>query len=383
MIGQLVAERYQILKALSSGYVANTYLAQDLHHPERARCVVKHLKQLHPDPGLAAISQQLFKREVESLARLGVHNQIPELLDHFEYSGEHFLVQEFVEGHSLAEELTPGTWWETPQVIQFLADMLDLLSFVHGQGIIHRDIKPANIMYRHRDHRLVLVDFGAACLSPPKSVDFAPDADQDVVVGTPGYMAPEQAAGNPQPCSDLYALGMIAVQAVTGKFPKKLQENVMQPCGWQTYANVSSEMEILLSKLVHQQYQQRFQSADEVSEAIQSCQDVAVKNISGREAAVRERPAFVRYYAYIDRTPTSNSVPTEIIPGDDLADVPASSFLPRALQPFRTRVIIPALKRWVTQLPIPAAVTVTVILLSTLEARPNHGLLKFLLKSMT
>lgn len=215
----------------------------------------------------------MFSREAEALERLGKHDQIPRLLAYFEENEEFFLVQEFIDGHLLSLEISPGKRWDESQVIQLLYEILPILDFVHNNDVIHRDLKPQNIIRRHLDNKLVLVDFGAvkqvqtySLMSPEQQMK-----NETISIGTPGYMPSEQAQGRPRPNSDIYALGMIAIQALTGLSPKKLAEDpTTGEIIWRQYAQVSDPLAAIISKMVRQYYKYRFHFADEVLEALTS-----------------------------------------------------------------------------------------------------------------
>jgi len=157
------------------------------------------------------VARRLFQTEAEILEVLGKHDQIPQLLANFEVDKQFYLVQEFIAGHSLQDELT-GSCLSEAQVIDLLKDILHILVFVHSHQAIHRDIKPSNLIRRSNDQHLVLIDFGAV-----KLMQNMPEAEnQTIAIGTAGYSPPEQMMGHPHLNSDLYALGMIAIQALTG-----------------------------------------------------------------------------------------------------------------------------------------------------------------------
>jgi serine/threonine-protein kinase len=136
------------------GGFGQTYIAQDTRRPGNPICVVKHLKP-GTDPRVFDTAKRLFNSEAETLEKLGNHDQIPRLLAYFDENQEFYLVQEYIEGHTLAEELIPGKRWSESQVIQLLQEVLEILEFVHRQGVIHRDIKPDNIIRRASDNKLV------------------------------------------------------------------------------------------------------------------------------------------------------------------------------------------------------------------------------------
>jgi serine/threonine-protein kinase len=277
IIGQLLARRYQILRVLGAGAFGRTYVAQDTHIPGNPTCVVKHLKPASNSPNLLETARQLFQREAETLVKLGNHEQIPQLMAYFEEDQEFYLVQEFIEGHTLTKELAPGQQLPENQVRQLLLEVLEILEFVHTQGVIHRDIKPDNIMRRDLDHKLVLIDFGAIKQVQTPSLSMV-GQEQSVAtstrIGTPGYAPTEQDRGKPRPNSDIYALGIVAIQALTGLYPHQIQED--DETGeliWQHLAQVSPSVAAILTKMVRYHFKDRYQSAAEALQALQQLQN--------------------------------------------------------------------------------------------------------------
>ncbi|MEO0688159.1 MAG: protein kinase, partial [Cyanobacteria bacterium J06649_11] len=161
MIGKLLDYRYQIVKVLATGGFGENYIARDTKRPGNPICVVKHLKPTSTESKVFDTAKRLFQSEAETLEKLGNHDQIPRLLAYFVDNQDFYLVQEYIEGHPLTEELVPGERWNEHQVVQMLLSVLSILEFVHSHGVIHRDIKPDNIIRRYDDGKLVLVDFGA------------------------------------------------------------------------------------------------------------------------------------------------------------------------------------------------------------------------------
>lgn len=271
MIGRLLDGRYKILQILGAGGFSQTYLALDTRRPSSPTCVVKHLKPTSDNPGSLEIARRLFRSEAETLERIGHHDQIPRLLAYFEEDEEFYLVQEFIEGHVLTTELQPGRLMSEAEVVALLQDGLSTLAFVHSQGVIHRDVKPDNLIRRSSDGKLVLVDFGAV-----KTVWSRPAALQrggtiaGTIIGTPGYMSTEQGRGKPRPSSDIYALGMIGIQALTGLAPMELQEDsgTGEPM-WQQHTQVSAAFAAIIDKMVAYHFKDRYQSAGEALEALQ------------------------------------------------------------------------------------------------------------------
>ncbi|MGI2903808.1 protein kinase domain-containing protein [Tolypothrix sp. VBCCA 56010] len=261
MIGKLLDHRYQVVRVLATGGFGETYIAQDTRRPGNPICVVKHLKGANSDPKVFETAKRLFQSEAETLEKLGNHDQIPRLLAYFDENKEFYLVQEFIEGHTLNEELVPNQRWSESEVIQMLLEVLNILEFVHREGVIHRDIKPDNIIRRTCDQKLVLVDFGAVKQLRSPNLTFAGQTTATVAIGTPGYMPTEQGQGKPRPNSDIYSLGIIAIQALTGVAPIDFQEDPdTGEIIWQHLAPVSPELAAVLSKMVRYHFKDRYNS---------------------------------------------------------------------------------------------------------------------------
>ncbi|MEH2362752.1 serine/threonine-protein kinase [Nostoc sp.] len=258
--------RFEIVKQLGSGGSGDTYLAIDLDLPGQPHCVVKHFHPKDPNPAILPIAKSLFDREAEVLYQLGNdHDQIPRLFAHFDEDGDFYLVQEFIDGHALTQEIVPGQPLNENAVLNLLKEILEVLVFVHQNNIIHRDIKPQNLMRRHSDQKIVLIDFGSI-----KKIG-ALGAGLTIAVGTPGYMPSEQAKGKPKLCSDIYAVGIIGIQALTGLIPEQLQEDPNTgEVIWRDQAQVSDAVANVLDRMVCDRYNQRYQSAAEALQALNS-----------------------------------------------------------------------------------------------------------------
>ncbi|WNZ46372.1 CHASE2 domain-containing protein [Leptolyngbya boryana CZ1] len=261
ILGKQLGGRYKITKVLGSGGFGETYIAEDSQRPGNPACVVKHLRPASNNPRHLQLARRLFRSEAQSLERLGEHDQIPRLLAYFEEDGEFYLIQEFIAGSMLSEDLTIGRHLPESRIVPLLQDLLQILDFVHSRNVIHRDIKPSNIIVRSRDKKLVLIDFGAVKELHQQLAE-GDIATATIGIGTQGYMPPEQCAGNPRLNSDLYAVGMIGIQALTGLPPSQLQEDPETgEIAWRDRAIVSGSLAAILSKLVHRDYRSRYQSA--------------------------------------------------------------------------------------------------------------------------
>jgi serine/threonine protein kinase len=261
--------RYRILQQIGVGGFGLTYLAEDLGLQTRPRCVVKHLRPQLNDAEALNLANRLFQQEAEILYRLGGHPHIPSLIAHFKERGEFYLVQEFIEGQTLDREFTAGRRYNQKDIVQFLGQTLEILSFVHSQKVIHRDIKPANLIRRNSDGSIFLIDFGAV-----KQVNAIPRSEGNatfstITIGSHGYMPMEQMAGNPNFSSDLYALGLVAIQALTGIKPLDLPKHgTTNEFVWSHKSQLSPDLERFITKLVRLDFRQRFLSAGEALAAL-------------------------------------------------------------------------------------------------------------------
>ncbi|MEB3295112.1 MAG: serine/threonine-protein kinase [Synechococcales bacterium] len=273
IIGHLLDQRYQVTAMLGHGGFGHTFLAEDTRRPGKPTCVVKQLKPPTDDADFLQTARRLFNSEAETLEMLGNHDQIPRLLAYFEEAGDFYLVEEFIDGHPLSQEMTPGSPWSERQVIDLLREVLPILEFVHSHQVIHRDIKPENLIRRNTDQKLVLVDFGAVKQVKLQTLQASDSGNhQTVAIGTPGYMPSEQSQGRPRPSSDIYALGMICIQALTGLVPQQLEEEVQTgEIRWQPMqpGTVSDRLVALISQMVRHYFSYRYQSATEVLAALQ------------------------------------------------------------------------------------------------------------------
>src|SRR5919199_491750 len=265
--------RYKIIEKLGAGGFGRTFLAEDMHLPGHPQCVVKQLKPQTHEPETLAMARRLFDTEAEVLYQLGNHDQIPRLLAHFEDNEEFYLAQEFIEGEPLTQELVKGQPWTEAQVIDLLQDMLQVLFFVHEQQVIHRDLKPPNLIRRHCDRKIVLIDFGAVKQVSTQSVNpETGETNLTISIGTQGYMPNEQLAGTPRFSSDVYAVGKLAIQALTGIHPKRLKEDLRTgEIMWREHApRVSTELADILDKMVCYDFRDRYSTALEALSVLQS-----------------------------------------------------------------------------------------------------------------
>lgn len=275
MLGRTIGGRYQIIRHLGGGGFSQTYLAADQHLPGKPHCVVKQLKPRVTDTESLQAARRLFDREAQVLYNLGSHDQIPRLYAHFEENQEFYLAQEYIDGTLYSRELKANAHQiqDESYVIAVLQDILTTLEFVHHQQVIHRDIKPSNLIRRSSDQRLVLIDFGAVKQIGITQITepYEHETSFTIAIGSNGYMPNEQIAGKPKFSSDVYAVGIVGIQALTGSYPSHLPEDPRTgELIWRDRVEVSPELGDVLDTMVRYDFRQRYQSATEALAALQN-----------------------------------------------------------------------------------------------------------------
>lgn len=277
VLGKFLNGRYKAVQILSVGTFGDVYLTEDSWN-NNSRCVIKHLKLKSWQPERSLLCKQQFANEVLILNQLGFHKQIPQLLDCFENDQGFYLVQELIVGKLLSETLSHNkagaNLWSEVQCLEFLDDVLGILDFVHRQGFVHGNLQPNNLIQR-RDRdlkafgRFVLIDFGAATPIEPIQVKarVIPIHPSIAPIAIPaiGYIPAEQLSGRRCPSSDLYALGIIAIHALTGLNPAELKADPDSgELNWQEQVSISQPLAHLLNQMVRYEFKDRYQSATAV-----------------------------------------------------------------------------------------------------------------------
>lgn len=272
LLGKFLNGRYKAVHVLSVGSFGDVYLTEDSWN-DNLRCIVKHLKPNSWQPERSLLCKRQFANEVLILNQLGIHNQIPLLLDCFENDQGFYLVQELIVGKLLSEtlprSLAAGNRWTEEQCLEFLDDVLGILDFVHRQGFIHGNIQPNNLIQRHSDGRFVLIDFAAA--TPIESTQVKArvipihPSIAPLAIPAVGYIPAEQLSGQRCLSSDIYALGMIAITALTGRNPLELKADPHTgELKWQQLVSISEALAHLLNQMVRYDFKNRYQSATAV-----------------------------------------------------------------------------------------------------------------------
>ncbi|MBE9005196.1 tetratricopeptide repeat protein [Fortiea sp. LEGE XX443] len=281
MLGNTLVGRYQIISHLGGGGFGETFVACDTQLPGAPQCVVKQLKPQASDAATLETARRLFDTEAQVLYKLGTHDRIPQLLAFFEENAEFYLVQEFIPGHDLSEELVSGTTLNQDQVILMLQEILEILEFVHQQNVIHRDVNPRNLLRRNLDSKLILIDFGAVKQITTQVITPEGQTKSTVAIGTPGYLPSEQAQGTPKFSSDIYAVGIIAIQALTGLSPEQLEKDAeTNEIIWENQVKVLPDFAAFLNKMVCYDFRQRYPSATAALQALKEINQPDTKTVS-------------------------------------------------------------------------------------------------------
>jgi WD40 repeat protein len=256
----LLKNRYRAIKLIGQGNFGRTLLAVDETSAQKSRCVAKQFFPHELNPSNQEKAARLFQQEAAHLAQLGGHPQIPNLLDYVEQGDYPYVVQEYIEGANLAQELATQGLFSESRLRKLLQELLPVLDFMHQHQVIHRDIKPENIIARPAG-ALVLVDFGAAKIVTGTSL-----AKTGTLIGSASYAAPEQAAGKALFASDLYSLGVTCVHLFTGVSPFDLYDLSEGRWAWQDYATqpMSPGLVQILNRMVEPATKRRYSSAMEI-----------------------------------------------------------------------------------------------------------------------
>jgi formylglycine-generating enzyme required for sulfatase activity len=260
--------RYRAQKLLGQGGFGKTFKAVDEDRPGQPLCVIKQFAFISDNPKHQQMALKLFYEEANHLQWLGSHPQIPELLDFFDVDGQPYLVQQYIDGQDLEQELAAEGVFSQQKIRGLLESLLPVLDFLHNQSrpVIHRDIKPANIIRRRKDQSLILVDFGAA-----KQATQTMLAKTGTTIGSPEFAAPEQTRGKPAFASDIYSLGVTCIHLLTAISPFDLFDTSQDDWVWRDYL-LNNQVDGLLGKVLDKSIVnaagRRYQSAAEMLTAL-------------------------------------------------------------------------------------------------------------------
>lgn len=216
----VIRQRYEIIKKLGESAWVQTYLVKDRDLPSQTHYVIKQIAQPCSDlSDQESAFQSALSDRFKQLEKLNGHGQIPKLLASFTEENKFYVVQEYVEGHNFSDEIRSNQLWSEGRVFDLLIEILEVLEFVHRQNLAHLNLQPSNLRRRQQDGKLVLIDFGLsqACSTDAESMNSTQQA-----VGISGYSPPEGLIDRTDASLDLYAVGLIGIQALTGIHPSYL-----------------------------------------------------------------------------------------------------------------------------------------------------------------
>lgn len=329
--------RYRAVQPIGQGGFGRTYLALD-EDRMGVQCVIKQFSPQVQGTKSLEKAVRLFNQEAVRLYELGEHAQIPTLLAYFEQDRYLYLVQQFIEGHNLLQELKQKGPFSESRIRDLLNDLLPVLRFIHQHQVIHRDITPMNILRRKSDDRLVLIDFGVA-----KQINEETEPQPGTKIGTEGYSPIEQLrSGQAYPASDLYSIGATCIHLMTQVKPESLYDPLRGCWIWRDYlrkkgVEVSDQLADILEKLLKDLVHERYQSADEVMRDLHAdyfrpaspFKAASAMSSSGRAGGLRSptgRPASRSQSAPVpSSSPRSGSSSREQPPAHNVSGYPPSS----------------------------------------------------------
>ncbi|BAY86250.1 serine/threonine kinase [Calothrix parasitica NIES-267] len=327
--GTILQNRYKIIKTLGQGGFGRTYLAEDQRRFNEL-CAIKELIPTATGASAWQKAQELFEREAASLYQIE-HPQVPKFRERFEQDQRLFLVQDYVEGKTyydlLEERKSIGGSFTEAEVLRLIRSMLPVLGYIHSKGIIHRDISPDNIIMRESDKLPVLIDFGVV-----KELRLrlrSQNSTPQTYVGKPGYSPSEQIqTGQAYPSSDLYALTVSAIVLLTAKEPAELFDENLLVWNWQRWVTVKPRFAEILNRMLSHKPGGRYQSASEVSEALDTLNQSTNQSTPAKPDISRMQTVAVgRRPDPVQPSPRRQPAPVIPPPKDPVVDNPLAVFV--------------------------------------------------------
>jgi serine/threonine-protein kinase len=341
---KVLDRRYQIKEILAAKLWGRIYLAQDLRRPSQSPCIIQHLKAIPEIPDYAELVRWLFAREAAVLEQLGYHDQIPALLGCFEDEDGFYVVQELIVGIPFSTELKQIRNWGAERVIQFLKNVLDPLAYVHDHGSLHGNLQPDNLLRQTlRNGDLCLIGFGnmpqiqlAVMAAHGRPVPLA-DAVQR------SYQALEQLQGLPCPASDVYAVGMMAIQVLTGIHPSQFKfDPAVGEMRWQDHyypeSPLQRELVNVLTGMVQWDLSRRYATAVEALKALQRLDEMVITgdswpnqaSLSSNQASLSSNPEIAVSGGHIG---PQESLPEEVLRANSETELTVSASETQDLSP--------------------------------------------------
>ncbi|MGA7955034.1 MAG: protein kinase [Gloeobacterales cyanobacterium] len=272
LTGKILNGRYRVISALGTGGFGTTYLAEDQDRPGHPRCVVKQLQSKSDNARLVSVRRRIFNIEAETLQKIGHHEQIPEFLACFEEEEQFFLVQEFIPGPSLVTEILYEQSLPEPRVTKLLKEILNVLEFIHAKGVSHLNLKANNLIHHQQLDKWVLINFASEKALKEISGQGMGQKRASALASTPPASKSSEPTISPSSAStDIYALGMICLQALTGMPTSEIERDpktgeIRWPA--EITSKVSPKLRNIISKMVFHDSSQRYSSAREVLQAL-------------------------------------------------------------------------------------------------------------------
>ncbi|MDF5707506.1 MAG: serine/threonine protein kinase [Nostoc sp. S4] len=271
-VGQVIDNRYQIIRQLGQGGFGRTYLAKDKNKSDRT-CVLKEFAPQVQEKQDLQKAKELFEREANVLKKLQ-HPQIPRFHSSLQVKigtkDFFFLVQDYVDGENfdqlLEQRRTQGKAFSEEEVITLLQQILPVLSYIHSQDVVHRDISPDNLILRRSDNLPVLIDFGGVKQLPASQGFWRTQlVGNNTLLGKKGYAPEEQLRqGKAFFNSDLYSLAVTALVLLTAQEPQKLYDSYQGIWYWGKQIQVSPRLESVLKKMLAYKPSDRYQRAEQI-----------------------------------------------------------------------------------------------------------------------
>lgn len=320
--GQMLGDRYSIVRLLAQGGFGRTYLAEDSNR-FRELCVLKEFAPQAQSHTLLRKAAELFEREAGVLYKLQ-HPQIPRFRELFRVkidSKEHlFLVQDYVEGETyrslLDERMQQGKFFSETEIVHLLQQILPVLDYIHSVGVIHRDISPENLILRASDRLPMLIDFGGVkqVVATVSSAKSGRGTQTATLLGKVGYAPPEQMQqGVVYPHSDLYALAATVLVLLTGKEPQELIDDRDLTWHWRREVNLTPMLGTMLDKMLSPRPSDRYHSAHHVLHLLQQHSTVATPIPTPMTVAVNKSPVAVAVKPVINIPQPVINVPKPVI----------------------------------------------------------------------
>ncbi len=261
----LLHGRYKAIEVLISTGWEKVYIGEDLYRGGFPKRIIQEIQPISNDPEFIQAVKHLFNREAQILKTLGEEDRIPQLIDYLEVEGMLYLVQDFIVGETLTKELYHDCPWSQERVIKLLEEVLSIIEFVHSHGILHGNIQPDKLIRRESDGKLMLAGLSVLNQMRTEIIAFQGQIRAKVWAGRLGYIPLEQMRGILRPGSDIYALGAIAIRALTGFNPLQLEENPETgELVWQHLATVTEDFAAIITQMVRYHFRDRYHSATDI-----------------------------------------------------------------------------------------------------------------------